>query len=169
MITASQTHAGSCRSACIGSTLLWQFCLIRNVRRWRIPERGSVVKWFSRWFLASLFRQGTYGHRRSPELRLVRLRQGPFGGPVMARPRTSGVDRSWSFQRVRSQSFFSWRLHLNTSLRASTGPTASAQTVRFGPSGTVLFFATILRGQARPNHTDVRLGLLPTDPCATSN
>ena len=81
--------------------------------------------------------------------------------PFAARPKNSGVDRSWSFQRVRSQSFFSWRLHLNTSLRASAGPTASAQAVRSGPSGTVLFFATILRGQARPNHTDVRSGIAP--------
>ena len=34
-------------------------------------------------------------------------------------------------------------------------PRGQRQTVRFGPSGTALFFATILRGQARPNHTNV--------------
>ena len=102
-------------------------------------------------------------------LRFGCLRLGPLGGPFLARPRTSRVDRSWSFQRVRSQSFFSWRLHLNTSLRASADPTASAQAVRIGPSGTVLFYATILRDQARPNHTDVRLKLLPTDPYPTSD
>ena len=55
---------------------------------------------------------------------------GTFGSPFPTRPKASRVDRSWSFQRVRSQSFLSWRLHLNTSLRASAGPTASAQAVR---------------------------------------
>ena len=32
------------------------------------------------------------------------------------------------------------------------------------PPDTVLFFATILRGQARPNQSDVLLGSLPQDP-----
>ena len=53
-----------------------------------IPERGSVVKWFSRWFLASLCRKGTHDPRRSRGLRFERLRQGFFGNPFMARPRT---------------------------------------------------------------------------------
>ena len=64
----------------------------------------------------------------------------PVASPLAAVQTSSQVDRSWSFQRVRSQSFLSWRLHLNTSLRASAGPTASAQTVRFPTvwHGTVL-------------------------------
>ena len=57
--------------------------------------------------------------------------------------------------RVRSQSFFSWRLHPKASLRASACHPASAQTADPRPSGTGIFCATILRSQARPNQTDV--------------
>ena len=71
-------------------------------------------------------------------LRFECLRQGPLGSPFLARRRTSRVDHSWSFQRVRSQSFLSWRLHLNTSLRASAGRTASAQASLTAWHGTVL-------------------------------
>ena len=139
------------------------------LRRWGIPERGSAVKWLS--WLFFVIRPGT-GRTFHAEAGSFVLNVSVLAGcisPCHGKAEVLCLDCLWSFHRVRSQSFFSWRLHLNTSLRASADPTASAQAVRIGPSGTVLFFATILRGQARPNHTDVRLGLIPTDPYPTSD
>src|SRR4029077_17948842 len=82
----------------------------------------------------------------------------------------SSVDRSRSFHRVRSQSFFSLRLHPKSSLRGSRLPYGK----RSGRPGlrlpdTILFFATILRNQARPNQSDVPLRSLPQDPRHTTD
>ena len=130
-------------------------------RRCDIPERGSLVKWSSRCFLASLFRQGTHGPRRSPGLRFECLRL----VPLVARSRQgrrllaliahglfseSGRSRSCPGDCTSTHPFVR-PLALRLALRQSDR----------GWPGTVLFFTTILRDQARPNHTDVPLGYTP--------
>ena len=57
----------------LNATLHRQFCLIPSVRRWRIPERGFDVKWFSCCFFPPLLYQGAYALRRSPRLRFERF------------------------------------------------------------------------------------------------
>jgi hypothetical protein len=68
-------------------------------------------------------------------------------------------------QRVRSQSFFSWRLHPKSSLRAST---CSAASVQAGRSVRLAWHGNIQYDHpAEPSssyQTDVPLGSLPRDP-----
>ena len=60
------------------------------------------------------------------------------GGLSAARPTDSWGAIARSLYRVRSQSFFSWRLHLKSSLRASACPAASIQASRTAWHSTVL-------------------------------
>ena len=120
-------------------------------------------------FSSCLNWQGTYPLRRSPQLRFRRsghclslARWRPFRQVRRSIAHglfsESGRSRSCPGDCTSTHPFVR-PLALRLALRQSD----------LGRPGTVLFSATILRSRARPNHTDVPLGLLPTDLCATSD
>jgi hypothetical protein len=127
-----------------------------------IPERGSVVKRFSRF---SSYLYTVEGHKLHAEARSFVLNVS-----VMARCNSlsrqgrrtqASIAHGLFIESGRSRSF----LGDCTSSHPFVHPLALRQALRrLGPPGTVLFSATILRNQARPNQTDVPLGSLPKDP-----
>src|ERR1700722_5425944 len=77
---------------------------------------------FFRCFFAVFVLLGTYFLRRSRRLHFVSLRRDALGRAFQDPSRNSSVDCSRSCHRVRSQSFFTLRLHPKSSLRGSRLP-----------------------------------------------